>query len=1259
VPAMRIKKIEVVGFKSFADREVVILDDKVTGVIGPNGCGKSNIVDAIRWCLGEQRAKHLRGQGMADVIFAGSSTRGPAGSAEVTLTFENEGDVPAAYLSYAEIAVTRRLYRDGTSEYLLNKVPCRLRDISEMLMGTGVGTKGYSIIEQGRVSQIVTSKPEARRHILDEAAGITRFKAQKHAAERKIAQTQQNLLRVTDVIGELETRLGTLRRQAQKAERYRNYRDELRDLELWSASHKFLELETMSAVLRARHKDLGEQVDALRTESGTRETRIETQRIELGELERILQAAQQEVFDLENRVQLVEQERKYKQQEGEGLERSAGQSEVEAQSVERGLATLEDELSGVVERQAGLVDDEDSEGAANRASRAESLYEELATKLDELGTTIGGARSTKARIETELATATARLAALAEGLESEGERVAVTTGRVAEIQGEVQEAGARRDDADERLTSTSEAVAAQRQSRATLDANRAQARDQLQKVEVEVETARKELLRARSRLQSLEEIQQRYRGCQSGVQVVMEHREKLAEIQLEFGGGTSTSAPSPEVHGIMADFIRAPERYEAAVSAVLGDRLQGVVVDQPMTGASGVQLLKGLKEGRTTFLPAGRGVATPGSSEAAGSASFLGWSNPADAGQSAKAGGIDVVDISEGDAPAEATNTAATLLSDPAVIGRLADLVEFEGAMASLGNTLLGDALVVENLAVALELWQRRAMQAGATLVTLDGDRIEPSGVVVGGAPDAVDSALLQQKREIRELQEIAQVLESEFSTARAKQQGSAERVEELENLRETSERDVLEAEKARVAAQQERDSAASTVSRLETEHARLTTQLNAQEARFTEREAEAAELSAVVESHGQALPEAASGLEALEAELEQLSAQREQRSQELTEAKVALARWQQESEALKSTRSRIEKQLNSERDRARRLHEAAREQRERIAALVGEAEAMGSNHAELLEKHKAATAAKHDAREQYDAAKVAVDELDVSVRNLRGQLEEERERFSEVELGLRELDLERSHLVTDVQDRFDDELRFVVRDYHDRAVAGPEQRKRAKELKRLLSRMGEVNLTAITEFEEVSGRYEYLTGQRADLESAIDSLQEAIDRINATTKERFKETFEQVNDMFQKLFPRLFNGGRAELLLTQPDDLLNTGVEIIAQPPGKKAQSLELLSGGEKALTAVSLIFGIFLIKPSPFCLLDEVDAPLDEANVGRFCDMVSELSEGTQFILITHNKRTMEIADRLYGVTMQSRGVSKLVSVNMTKTVSEARYS
>ena len=683
-----------------------------------------------------------------------------------------------------------------------------------------------------------------------------------------------------------------------------------------------------------------------------------------------------------------------------------------------------------------------------------------------------------------------------------------------------------------------------------------------------------------------------------------------------------------------------------------------------------MNLLKQLKEGRTTFLP--RRVRVGDDGVAGADAHGAAWRSPEEA-RAGAAGGIEVVDLSEGrgkDAgglapastpaavqPTDTTDALEALCAREGVLGPLVDLVELDAQAATLGAHLLGETVVVDGLARALELLQEGALDR--TLVTLDGDRIEPSGIVVGGSAEALDSALLQQKREIKELETVVETLSEELDAAKRRHQGLAERLDAVERGREASEAETLELEKGHLAATQR-------VERLEETAGRATRELERREAQqeAATREAshardDVASLAAEQERLETSLPGLQTGIEEASAQVTSLEGRRESVQAELSEARVALARWQQDRAALASTRERLQKQMGSERERVRRLSQSVETWRARVTEIEVSVVRLETEHAEHLTAHKAATEAKIEANEACDELRSELAEVEASLKNLRGSLEEERTALGEVELGLRELELERAHVAEDISLRYDRAVEDVLIDFHDRRVAGPEEQKQIAQLKRLLSRMGEVNLTAIREYDEVSERYEYLTGQRTDLEDAISQLTDAIDRINQTTRERFKETFEQVNAHFKDMFPRMFSGGRAELVMTDPSDLLGTGVEILAQPPGKKVVSLELLSGGEKALTAVSLIFAIFLNKPSPFCLLDEVDAPLDEANVGRFCDVVRELSLQTQFIIITHNKRTMETADRLYGVTMQQRGVSKLVSVNLRRSVEEARLN
>jgi chromosome segregation protein len=1264
---MRLKKIEVLGFKSFADRQVLVVDDHVTGVIGPNGCGKSNIVDAIRWSMGEQSAKHLRGTGMADVIFAGCSTRGPAGMAEVTLTFENQGDVTATYLDQPEIAITRRLFADGTSEYLINKVPARLRDITELLTGTGAGTKGYSIIEQGQVGRIVSSKPEERRHVIDEAAGITRFKAQKAAAERKIEATRQNLLRTSDVVTELEGRLTVLRRQAQKAERYKRYKSELRDLDLWSATHKYLELQATGSVLAARRGALSTQIEDVRAALSARDGQMGAKRIELGEIERDLSERQQAVYDLDNRVQLLEAENDYRRREREQQLRGGAEARAEAEVGRRGLANVEGELEEIKTERERLGDAQGPEGAVGVVERTQAAYADAERALAEAQSAIESARIELGERSSARAGAEARRDSHREAAEAAASRLELLDGEIAsnEVQIEALEIGV----ASAKQTSEAAAIALQdlQQVRAGLDERRALLKRQVAAAEVELDTKRAEVHRHRSRLQSLEEIQSRYRGCHSGVQVVMEHRAEL-EHELGMGGGGSSSGREV-IHGIFADFVEAPQHLETAVSAVLGDRLEGVVVDAPAIAAKGIELLKREQEGRTTFVPrtGGRGLAPTmserdrfavaksgggkagrmfglGDGPSDGKPIGWGWSPAADyevVDFIAPAGGLDD----------PGARTFALLRDEAGVIGRLSDLVTVTGDLGPLGRAMLGDAIVVESLQRALELWEQNRCEA--TLVTLDGDRLEPTGVLVGGSPTALNAALLQQKREIRELGEILVLLDADFEAARARHLAFAQDQAEVEAAREQSEADVIAAEKRKLQAQGDHDRLCGELDRVGAElrgqHERAAVLRD--ELQTRRREIGQLDDNLVLAAERIAELERTIGTE--DARSRALIVERDRLASELTEAKIALARWQQQSDALVQSEERLLRQAESERQRMTRLDEVAAAAERRVAELDEATEAARVERESLLQRSREATAGVHAARERYDAMRLEIDELEASMKTLRGDLDERRETMNEVELGLQEINLERQHLVGDMRERFDAEVAEVLVDFHDRPLCGPAEKARQVDLKRILMRMGEVNLTAIDEFEEVQNRFTYLSGQKADLEHAISQLQEAIDRINKTTRKLFKETFDAVNERFQLLFPRLFGGGAAQLKMTNPEDLLVTGVEIEAKPPGKQPRTLDLLSGGEKALTAVSLIFAIFLIKPSPFCLLDEVDAPLDDANVGRFCNLVRELSSNTQFIIITHNKGTMETADRLYGVTMEQRGVSKMVSVNLRRAV------
>ncbi len=1261
---MRIKRIEIIGFKSFPDKAVVQIDQPITAIVGPNGCGKSNIVDAMRWCMGEQSAKHLRGGKMEDVIFGGSDSRGPGGMAEVSLTFENagftrsgpafteaedgggggvgvdvevgdgatgaaqpnggEGDAgsdavraasdadvrevletsaPAIDFSqYSEVTITRRLFRDGTSEYLINKVPCRLRDVTDFFLGTGVGTKAYSIIEQGRIGMIVSAKPEDRRLVIEEAAGITKFKKKKQAAERRMDQTRQNLLRVSDIVGELEKQLGSLRRQAQKAERYKKYRAELRDIELWSASHRWLgagaEVSFHSAELEVART---RQADAQRDHEA-REGMIVATRADLAVEERRLSDLTQELYDVENRVQLGESQIDFQTREAKGLEERAAAAQGEHDGLGRQAAETGDEGVRVREelaRREAEVAACDTEQARLDAAYgvARALAAEAQAALDAVRAELSRSQADCARGEDTERALVRRLDELALRLDRVNQEAARHAARRTELAPDLARLGS----ALGGLRQLGLDLGSQRES---LDARRAELDERLHRSDAEVETLRTELHRRRSRLHSLVEIQQRYEGFARGTRAVMQHRP-------------GDDSERRRIRGIVADVVEASAEYEPAVEAVLGERLGGILVESHEVGAAGVAFLKGRSEGRSSFIPvqAFPIAVPPGSSSMRGSSMGMG-------------SGIEVVE-------------------GAGIRGPILSLVKCRDDFAPVVEHLLRDVYVVDSLPRALELW---TAGVGRTLVTLYGDVLTPDGIVTGGSRDAAGSGVLTQKREIRELEEISATLEHDLADAQARQLETRTELSRVTSTVETLKRDAHRSELEVVGYEKD-------LARVETETVRI---VEREEGLATERaELEAASATAVTEQTAVAERIVSARAAENDAERRQLGLIEgvttaridfEAAGTRLTEVRVAAARAGAERQAARAQLQRVEAQLRELAARLERLAEHASSSCARAVELRAEAAQTGESLLAQRELRRTRATELSAARAVNDTRVAALQVAEVEARGVRLLAERCAAEAGRLELKLHDLMATRRHLEEAMAERYRVELAAEVATYHLRAPVSDLEDARVRELRDLIDRMGEINLTAIEECEELTRRHDFLVAQKQDLEQALAQLEAAIQKINRTSRKLFRETFDAVNAKFKEVFPRLFRGGQAELrLVGGEDDLLDAGVEIFAQPPGKKNSTVDLLSGGEKALTAVSLVFAIFLIKPSPFCLLDEVDAPLDEANVGRYNDLVREMTDRSQFIVITHNKRTMEIADDLYGVTMEEPGCSKLVAVNL----------
>jgi chromosome segregation protein len=1198
---MRIKKLEIVGFKSFCDRTLVRFDNPITGIIGPNGCGKSNVVDAIRWCMGEQSAKHLRGKAMEDVIFSGSDRRGPLGYCEVSLTFENDGRLPVEYLSYTEVTVTRRLFRDGSSEYYLNKTPCRLRDISEFFMGTGIGTRAYSIIEQGRVGMIVSSKPEERRFLIEEAAGITKYKARKKAAEKKLELTGQNLLRVSDIVAEQERQLGSLKRQAEKAERYKRYRAELRDIELWGMSQRWLGLLSEERVYRELCAEAGKEQQSAETARQTLEAELAAVRLEISLEEQRLQAAQEQLYALDNEVKLGEAENEHARKEEERLLAESQKLRAEQESLrERSSQSAAEQTRMDAELTALLGE---GVGQEDRLREGEVRLRSAKDRLAEYSRVTDG-------IKAEIAQQNAEIARGEAGERSMARQMQDIEQRIMRSDEEERRLRTRKTELDDEIAGQEQRLGGLHEEKLNLARTREGAEERVKdlkllisRLDKEVDQLKSELHKKRARHHSLGEIAARHEGFSLGSRLLLQRAEKA--------GGHDPDEPRT-----VADLIEAPAELEVAIDAVLGDRLGALLCESQTEAIESIVYLRSRGEGRATFVPTDARPPRPG------------------------------------DRPPRPD------LNDPAdvalgVRGRLLDLIKCRSGYQAVIDAVLGQVLILDTLEHALAYYKRASddgsLSPNALLCTLDGLVVDGHGAVTGGAQSSQGASVLAYQRELRELSAQLRELEERFRTqeeqlvvGKKEQQHITQQLDELTRAGHKGEMQILSLDKDLIKAREELHRTVHRLEVLERERAML------EEQRQTlDREAELSRLS--VRGARDRLGELEDQLDTQSRAQVELLEQAESLSHNLTQSKVEAAAYREKLASLRQALTRIEVEQRERAERLARLEQEESGCYKRAAALATEVQSRGSTLLERAQRRQQLAEQLQKLRGAYEERRQSIVAREVELRNRRDRESAQVKQALSLQSRYNELTVARNHVEESAIERHRVAIGDVVVDYHLRPLVSTVEEERAAELRELIERMGEINLTAIDEYREVEKRHSFLVSQKKDLETAVGQLEQAIHLINRTSRQRFREVFDLINAKFQEIFPRCFLGGQAHLRLTHSDDILEAGVDIFAQPPGKKNQSVELLSGGEKAMTAVALIFAIFLIKPSPFCLLDEVDAPLDEANVGRFNDLVRSITDRSQFILITHNKRTMQIADTLYGVTMEEPGVSKVVSVNL----------
>jgi chromosome segregation protein len=1182
---MYFKQIELAGFKSFADRTTIALDAGITAIVGPNGCGKSNILDALRWSLGEQSAKALRGSHMQDVIFNGSEHRPASGMAEVILTFDNADN--ALPIDFAEVTIGRRVYRSGESEYFINKAPCRLRDIHELFMDTGIGTNAYSLIGQGKIDMVLSSKPEDRRFLFEEAAGIIKYKTRKRVAMRKLESADQNLLRLNDIIAEVDRQMRSLKRQVSAAIRHRELTEELRGLEIRNAWLHYNELSGQIADWKDRFGEARDAYEKASSETARLEADLEALNLKRVELERALMARKDGEYQIESEMEKIESQIALLRRDIAFAREQAATAAQEAESLLQRAAAARMAEQAAADRIAALRADADrAQGSLGEEQRAYNQAQEAVTRaeagVEQVRARILERTAVRSKTESELESIGVNLSSLDGQLQWIFEQQQSHHSRQEELAQKLQEAQRRHAEAQEKLRATEEQRQQELQARQAASAR-------LEALNQEWAGVREERSSREARLRSLRELRDSYEGFAAGVRAVMQAKQS----QQRF----------PGLIGPAADVIRAAREHERAIEAALGGNVNNVVVETAEDAKAAIQFLKETGAGRVTFLPLD--TLRPG-----------------------------------------AQDDADALKGLPGIIGRAIDFVQYEARLRPAVEYLLHNTVLVETIDDALRI--ARAERRIPRLVTRDGEVVLPAGAVTGGRTKNEGRGLLGRSAEIDELErglaEVQARVEAlardaaETGQAVQRHADAARRLEgEEAQLRRAA--GELGVEVARISAelhglQQAAEGLASQRDTLARERETLASKHGETQEKFSSLASDDAQLQQELSAAQEAAAHARAALEAAAARLGDLRVAAVERSRELEEAERNRAREAEEAE-------RCERLAAERREQNATLEQKAIELETRIADLVERSKALSETKEEAHAKVLEAQREQQGVIDQSDA-------LSGQLKKLRAQVDEAQKAVHRAELELSQKEGQVRAYVERIAEAYG--LALASLDEKDVGTDDYDETERARligEHKKALQRLGTVNLMAIEEYEALEQRAKFLKTQEEDLRSAKETLLDVVKRIDVTIVQMFLDTFNTVAEQFKDYFRRLFNGGQARIYLLNEEDPLECGIEIEARPPGKKPQVISLLSGGEQAMTAIALLFSIFSAKPSPFCVLDEVDAPLDDANIGRFLSLVDEFVDRSQFIIITHNKQTMSHADALFGVTQQERGVSQLVAV------------
>lgn len=1188
---MYLKRIEIAGFKSFADRTKIEFEEGVTAVIGPNGSGKSNITEAIRWVLGEQSAKSLRGGKMPDIIFAGSESRKQLNIAEVTVVLDNTDNYLP--LGFSEVSVTRRYRRTGESDFFINKKACRLKDIQDLFMDSGLGKESFSIISQGKVEAIFASKPEDRRGIFEEAAGVLKYKQRKRKAEQKLFETEDNLSRVQDIIYELEDQLTPLAAQSEAAKEFLALKKELTATDVSLTVAKIKQTRDSWESAKTDFEELSKTVEEKSRFIQQTEQQLGTLREKRGSLDEQLETGQQQLLHLSEALKQAEGQKALLSERSKNTQKTSAEYREtlneQRKKKDDAQANLQEVQTQQADKQTEKVAlEEKIQQLTNEAEKYKKSPKEL---LEDL-------RGTYVELMQESANVSNELKYLERQYTQETAKNQQNVTRFEALRDQLEELTEQQSAAQSKTKTLEAQLTEEQENYRRLAEEKNVSQQQLQKEQQLMYDMMSQVQQARARQKSLQEIQENYSGFYQGVRSVLQHKEQLSGIV-----------------GAVAELIEVPEKYTLAIETALGASAQHIIVENEKDARQGITFLKKQRSGRGTFLP-------------------LTTIKPRSLG----------------------AHHYQAIKDVDGFLGIASELVSFSENVAPVMQNLLGAIVIARDLDSANLL--ARQLRYQVRIVSLDGDVMNAGGSMTGGATKQGNRGnLFNQGHELAEwtkrYEEINQALQAKEAFVRDLQAKIADQTESLETLR-------TQGEQTRLAYQE----AQSSEERVATELTRLQKEQSLFSYEAKELESFLNDYQVQKETLEFKQVELKTQQDKINQEIQQLNEESDQLEEKRAGINAELSRLQADYAVLDERLLYLERQALGFEEQINELTNQIVNLENQLLALSSDSSDHEESEESLTQRLTELATAREHLQEQLAVWKEMRQSLQQQVDQADSELTEANREQKQLLARQSQADVQKNRYEL----KLDNALAYLQEEYSltfegAEAQADPEidqqvAQTEVSHLKQAIEKLGPVNLNAIEQYQQVEERYDFLTTQRDDLLSAKEQLFETMDEMDDEVKTRFFTTFQAIREKFNVVFPNMFGGGRAELVLTDPDDLLNTGIEIEAQPPGKKLQSLSLLSGGERALTAIALLFSIIQVRPVPFCVLDEVEAALDEANVARFGRYLSAFQNDTQFIVVTHRKGTMEAADVLYGVTMQESGVSKIISVRLEEVKEDGKF-